>query len=58
MYQTQPLSKYQALDTDPKAIKKIYFTINLDRAGNAMFSICKELKEIILDFSQGIISVL
>ena len=28
------LSKQQALDADPKAIQKINFTANLDRAGN------------------------
>ena len=28
------LSKQQALDADPKAIQKINFTRNLDRAGN------------------------
>ena len=28
------LSKQQALDADPKAIKEINFTANLDRAGN------------------------
>ena len=28
------LSKQQALDADPRAIQKINFTVNLDRAGN------------------------
>ena len=27
------LSKQQALDADPKAIQRINFTVNLDRAG-------------------------
>ena len=29
------VSKRQALDADPRAIQKINFTANLDRAGNA-----------------------
>ena len=32
------LSKRQALDADPKAIKQINFTANLDRAGNIFHS--------------------
>ena len=48
------LSKQQALDADPKAIKQINFTPNLDRAGNTKFYfIIEEAKETILDFSQG-----
>ena len=54
------LSKQQALDADPKAIKQINFTGNLERGWNAdglvinanttMFFIIEEKKEIILDF--------
>ena len=53
------LSKQQALDADPRAIQQINFTANLDRAGNirACF-ILEEVKEIILDFSQGTVKVL
>ena len=28
------LSRQEALDADPRAIQKINFTLNLDRAGN------------------------
>ena len=53
------LSKQQALDADPKAIKQINFTANLDRAGNTRFYfILEEAKETILDFSQGTVKVL
>ena len=46
------LSKQQALDTDPGAIKPISFTANLDRAGNTiMFFIIEEAKETFLYFS-------
>ena len=39
-------SKEQALDADPKAIKQINFTANLDRAGNTRFYfILEEVKE-------------
>ena len=39
------LNKQQALDADPRAIQKINFTANLDRAGNtAMFFIIEEAK--------------
>ena len=31
------LSKQQVLDADPKAIQKINFTTNLDRAGDKTF---------------------
>ena len=48
------LSKQQALNTDPKAIKQINFTANLDREGNARFSfILEEAKETVFEFSQG-----
>ena len=53
------LSKQQALDADPRAIQKINFTADLDRAGNTtMFFIIEKAKEIVLDFSQGTIKVL
>ena len=53
------LSKQQALDADPRAIKQINFTANLDRNGNiAMFFIIKEAKETVLNFSQGTVQVL
>ena len=49
------LSKQQALDFDPKAIQQINFAANLGRAGHtAMYCIIKEIKENVLDFSQGL----
>ena len=54
------LSKRQALDTDPKLIQQINFTWNLAREekGNAtMFFIIEEVKETILNFSQGTVNV-
>ena len=41
------LSKQQALDTDPRAIKQINFIANLDRAGNIrIFFILKKQKKL------------
>ena len=53
------LSKQQALDADPKAIQQINFTANLNRDGNTtMFFIIEEVKETILNFSQGTVKLL
>ena len=53
------LSKQQALDIDPRAIKQINFTVNLDRTGNTrIYFILEEAKETVLNFSQGTIKVL
>ena len=55
------LGKQQALDADPKAIQKVNFTGNLARhpvANTTIFFIIEEVKEIILDFSQGTVKVL
>ena len=53
------LSKEQALDADPKAIRQISFTANLDRAGNTrIYLILEETKETVLEFSQGTVKVL
>ena len=53
------LSEQQGLDADRKAIQKINFTRNLDRAeGATMFLIIEDAKETILDFSQGNVKVL
>ena len=47
------LNKQQALDADPKAIKQINFTANLDREGNTRFYfILEEAKETVFEFSQ------
>ena len=51
--------KQQGLDPDSKAGQEINFTTNLNRAGKTlMFSIYEEVKEIILDFSQGFVKLL
>ena len=56
---TIDLSNQQALDADPRAIQQIYFTANLDRAGNTrIYFILEEAKETVLDFSQGTVKVL
>ena len=53
------LSKEQKLDADPKAIQQINFAGDLDRGGiTQMFSIIGEVKETVLDFSQGTVKVL
>ena len=53
------LSKQQKLDADPKAIKQINFTGNLDRAEDStMFLIIDEAKETVLDFSKGTVKLL
>ena len=53
------LRKQQALEADPRAIQQINFTANLYRTRNAaMFSIMEEVKETVLDFSQGTVNVL
>ena len=47
------LSGQQALNANPKAMKWINFTVNLEQAENTtMFFILKKVKETILDFSQ------
>ena len=50
------LSKQQVLDGDPKAIQQINFTGNLDQQGTIFF-IIKEVKETVLDFSQGTVKL-
>ena len=62
------LCKQWALDFDPKAIKQIKFTGNLNQGKNndnqdinddtIMFLITEEAEEIILDFSQETVKVL
>ena len=52
------LSKQKSLDADAKAIQLINFTGILDVNNNSlMFFIIEEVKETILDFSQGNIKV-
>ena len=51
------LIKQQALDADPKAIHQVNFTGNLN-LNVAVFFIIKEVKETILDFSEGTARVL
>ena len=53
------LSKHQALNAYLNPIQQINFTGNLKLAGNAtMCFIVEEVKETILDFSQGTVRVL
>ena len=53
------LSKQQALDVDPKATQQINFTGNLSGNNNRLlFFIIEEVKESILDFSQGTVTIL
>ena len=53
------ISKQQALDADPKAIQKINFTANIDRAGNArLYFILEEAKLTVFEFSQGTVKIL
>ena len=53
------LSKQQTLDADPKAIKQINFTANLSSDNNRLiFFIIEEVKETILDLSQGTVKVI
>ena len=51
---TLGISKQQALDTDPKAIRQMNFTGNLAQDGDTtLFFIIKEAKKAILSFPQG-----
>ena len=50
------LSKYQVLDSDPKAIQQIIFTGNLENQWTIFF-IIKEAKKPVVDFSQGTVEV-
>lgn len=53
------LNKQQVPDANRKATQHIIFMRNLERAGNAaMLFILKEVKESILDFSQGTVRIL
>ena len=53
------LSKYQALDADPKEIQEINFAENFDRTGNTrLYFILEEAKETVFEFSQGTVKVL
>ena len=50
------LIKQQALNAEPRAIQKINFTANLDRAGETrIFFILEDAKETGLYFSQRIV---
>ena len=53
------LSKQQALDADPKPIQQINFNVNLsDNNNKLILFIIEEVKETILDSSQGTVKVL
>ena len=54
------LSKQQALDTDPRAIQQINFTVNLawhPIANTPMLLIIEETKQTVLDFAQRTVKV-
>ena len=52
------LSKQQVLNADSKAIQKLNFTGNLNRAeGEKMPFIIEKAKERVLDFSQGTVKI-
>ena len=56
---TMDLGKQQVLDADPKAIQQIHFNENPDRGGKlTMFFIIEEVKNTILDFAQGNMTLL
>ena len=58
-YKMIDLSKQETLDADPKAMRQINFTANLDWPGiTTMFFIIVEEKETFLDFSQETVKVL
>ena len=53
------LTKEQKLDADPKTIQQINFIGNFNRAESAtILFIIEEVKETILDFSEGTVKVL
>ena len=53
------LSRQNKLDPDPRAIQRINFTANLDRAGNTtILFIIEEAKEFISEFSKSTVKVL
>ena len=53
------LRKQQALDADPRLIQRIDVTANLDHENNTrIFFVLEEVKETVLDFSQGTVKVL
>ena len=49
-------SKQQVLDSDPKAIQQINFTEHLENQ-STIFFIIEEVKETVLDFSQGTVKI-
>ena len=53
------LRRQNELDADSRAIQKINFTANLDRAGNTtIFFIIEEAKETVFEFSEVTVKVL
>ena len=53
------LSRQNELDADPRAIKQINFTANLDRAGNQQyFVLLKKQKKKKIEFSHSTVKVL
>ena len=53
------LSRQNEFDANPRAIQRINFTANIDRAGSTtIFFIIEETRETIFEFSQGTVKVL
>ena len=53
------MRRLQVLDADPRGIKQIFFTGDLDREENTTVSfIIEEAKQTVLDFSEGTVKVL
>ena len=52
------LSKQQALDADPRAMQQIYFTGNLDQAGNTRSKKRKKKKNIFDFFTRNCKSII
>ena len=57
-YFKKDFCKPHNLDTDPKAIQQVNFTINLEENNATMFFIIEEAKETFLDFPKGTVKML
>ena len=56
---TIDLTEQQSLNSDPRAIQQINFTVNVDRVGNTtMFFIIAKAKETVVELLQRTIKIL
>ena len=56
---TIDLTEQQSLNSDPRAIQQINFTVNVDRVGNTtMFFIIEKAKETVVELLQRTVKVL